>query len=302
MTVLRTPDSAFDDLPDYPFAPNYLEIQDDRLGSLRMHYLDEGPKDGPVVLCMHGEPTWSFLYRKMIPVLVNAGCRVLVPDLIGFGKSDKPDSLDDFTYAGHVGWMLRWLEELDIQGITLVCQDWGGLIGLRLVTAMPDKFARVTVSNTGLPIGDRTPSDGFLAWRKLSQESPDFPVGKFVAGGCSTKLSQAEIAAYDAPYPDDRYKAAARKFPVLVPIDSEDPGGIDNKAAWKVLSAFDKPFLTCFTDGDPITAGGDVPFQKLVAGAKNQPHRTLKGGRHFVQEDCGVEWAETIAAWMSSGN
>lgn len=298
MTILRTPDSAFDGLSDYPFKPNYLQIEDDRLGSLRLHYLDEGPTDGLVVLCMHGEPTWSFLYRKMIPVLVAAGCRVIAPDLIGFGRSDKPDSLDDFTYSGHVAWMRQWLEAMDLTDITLVCQDWGGLIGLRLVAEMPDRFARVTVSNTGLPVGDRTPSDGFLAWRKLSQESPDFPVGRFVAGGCSTSLSKAEIAAYDAPYPDDSYKAAARKFPVLVPIDAEDPGGIDNREAWKVLSRFDRPFLTCFTDGDPITAGGDVPFQKLVAGAAGQPHRILAGGRHFVQEDCGVEWAEVIVDWM----
>ena len=218
MDALRTPDDRFVDLPDFPFAPHYAEIDDGEGGRLRVHYLDEGPADGQVVLLMHGEPSWCFLYRTMIPVLVDAGLRCVAPDLVGFGRSDKPVGRDDYTYARHVEWMRQLVfDVLGLQGVTFVGQDWGGLIGLRLVGEHPDRFARVVVANSGLPTGDRPLSDAFMAWQKFSQETPQFPVGAIVNGGCASDLSPDVIAAYDAPFPDDAHTAGARIFPTLVP-------------------------------------------------------------------------------------
>ncbi|WP_040494251.1 haloalkane dehalogenase [Ilumatobacter nonamiensis] len=302
MKVLRTPDERFTDLPDYPFAPNYVDVSDQDGGSLRVHYLDEGPADGPVVLVLHGEPSWSFLYRKMIPLLVDAGLRVIAPDLVGFGKSDKPTEQSDYTYARHVAWMQEAIvDHLDLRDATFFGQDWGGLVGLRLVAENPERFARVVIGNTGLPTGEHAPSDAFLAWQKFSQTSPDFDIGFLINGATITELSDAEIAAYDAPFPDDTYMAGARIFPSLVPTSPDDPAASANKAAWEVLMAWDKPLICCFGDSDPITAGGDKPFLKLVPGAQGQPHVTVANAHHFFQEDVAPELAQIIVDAVARG-
>ena len=295
MDVLRTPDDRFAGLPDFPFAPHYQNIPSGDGGELRLHYLDEGPSDAPeTLLCMHGEPSWCFLYRHMIPVLTAAGHRVLAPDLIGFGRSDKPTPRSEYTYARHVAWMTAWVTSLDLQNLTLVCQDWGGLLGLRLVAAMPERFRRVVVANTFLPTGESPPGEAFLAWQKFSQEVETFPTGVIINGGCSTDLSADVMAGYDAPFPDESFKEGARQFPLLVPTSLDDPESAPNRGAWEVLEQFDGPFLTAFSDQDAITAGGDTAFQARVAGTKDQPHTTIEGGGHFLQEDRGPELARVV--------
>ncbi len=300
MDVLRTPDERFAGLPGYPFAPHYVEVDDGDGGRLRVHHLDEGPAGGPVVLLMHGEPSWSYLYRTMIPVLVGAGLRCVAPDLVGFGRSDKPAARADYSYARHVAWMREALfDRLDLRDVTLVGQDWGGLIGLRLVGEHPERFARVVAANTGLPTGDTRMSDAFLAWQNFSQETPTFPVGAIVSGGCTTKLAGDVVAAYDAPFPDDAYTAGARAFPVLVPTTPDDPAAPANRVAWTTLAAFERPFLTAFSDSDPITGGGEGVFQRTVPGARGQAHVTIAGGGHFLQEDRGPELAAVVAAFVA---
>lgn len=307
MKVLRTPDERFENLPGYSFAPHYVEIPDGEGGNLRIHYVDEGTRDADVVLLIHGEPTWSFLYRKMIPIIVKAGHRVIAPDLVGFGRSDKPASRNDYSFQRHVDWMLSLLDKLKLTRITLVCQDWGGLIGLRLVAAKPDLFDRVIAANTGLPTGDVPITDAFLAWQKYSKEAPHFEVGAIIkmSNPAFSKdnslpiLSDEVVAAYDAPFPDDSYKEGARIFPSLVPTKPEDPSAAANRKAWEVLSAFKKPFLTAFSDGDPITRGGDHVFQKRIPGTQGQPHTTIKGAGHFLQEDKGEEFAEVTVAFIA---
>ncbi len=284
MKVLRTPDARFANLPDYTYAPHYSSVTDADGSVLRIHTVDEGPQNAAPTLLLHGEPSWSFLYRRMISGLIARGHRVLAPDLVGFGRSDKPAELMDYTYERHVRWMSDWLVGMDLRGISLFCQDWGGLIGLRLVAAFPDRFAGVVVANTGLPIGTGW-TEAFKRWLDYSQSTPVLPVGNIVNGGTARELSAAEIAAYDAPYPDETYKAGARRFPALVPITPEHPSVAENKAAWKVLEAFDRPFLTAFSDGDAVTRGGDRIFQERVPGAKNRKHVTIKGAAHFLQED-----------------
>jgi haloalkane dehalogenase len=292
MLVLRTPDDRFQDLPGWTFEPRYLTVIDPDGSALRIHYVDEGPRDGTPVLLMHGEPSWAYLYRNIIPGLVAKGYRVLAPDLIGFGRSDKPGARKDYTYERHVTWMSDWLTALDLKGTVLFCQDWGGLIGLRLVAAFPERFAAVAVANTGLPTGSGM-SEGFENWLKLSQSIPQMPIGMLLNGGSARQLSDAEIAAYDAPYPDETYKEGARQFPTLVPVTPDHASVAENKAAWAVLEAFDKPFITAFSDGDPITRGGEAPFQARVPGAKGQPHVTLAGG-HFLQEDSPAEIVDLL--------
>lgn len=301
MKTLRTPDDRFADLPDFPFAPHYVEIPDGEGGSLRVHYLDEGPEDGPVVLLMHGEPSWCYLYRTMIPVLTAAGLRCVAPDLVGFGRSDKPADRSDYSYARHVAWMRAALfDALDLNGITLVGQDWGGLIGLRLLAEHPERFDRAVAANTGLPTGDRPPGEAFLRWQRFSQQSPVFQIGGIVNGGCVTDLPPAVIAAYDAPFPDDTYKEGARIFPSLVPTTPDDPAAAANRAAWQVLSGWEKPFLCAFSDRDPITAGGDRPFRERVPGARGQAHTTIAGAGHFLQEDKGPDLARVVADFIAA--
>lgn len=294
MKVLRTPDERFEHLPGYDFAPHYLNVPDGEGGELRLHYLDEGPEGADPVLLMHGEPSWSYLYRKMIPPLVRAGHRVIALDLIGFGRSDKPSERSDYSYARHVAWIESAFDQLNLKDVTLVCQDWGGLIGLRLLASRPDCFARAVAANTMLPTGEHEPGEAFLAWQKFSQEVPEFPVGKIIAGAVTCELAPEVIAAYDAPFPDESFKAGARQFPVLVPTSSDDPASADNKAAWEVLKQWDKPFLTAFSDSDPVTGGGEKVFQKLVPGTRGQPHTTIKNGGHFLQEDQGEALAQVV--------
>lgn len=301
MKALRTPDERFVGLPDYPFEPHYVEIDDTEGGTLRVHLVDEGPRDADPVLLLHGEPSWSFLYRHMIPVLVAAGHRVIAPDLVGFGRSDKPTERSDYTYARHVEWMSQVVfDRLDLDRITFFGQDWGGLIGLRLVAAQPERFARVVIGNTGLPDGSMRPSSAFLDWQRFSQESEVFPIGLIVNGATTTDLSAEVVAGYDAPFPDDTYLAGARIFPTLVPTSPDDPAAPDNVAAWKVLETFDRPFLCAFSDSDAITKGGDRPFRERVPGAQGQPHTTIEGGGHFLQEDRGPQLAAVIDEFIRS--
>jgi haloalkane dehalogenase len=301
MQIVRTPDERFVGLPDDDFAPHYATIDDLDGGSLRVHYLDEGPPDADPVVLLHGEPSWSYLYRHMVGPLVAAGHRVVVPDLVGFGRSDKPTLTIDYTYARHVAWMHQLLVgQLDLSAITFFGQDWGGLVGLRVLTAEPQRFARAVVANTGLPTGAGRASSAFLAWQQYSQTADPFEIGKLVNAGCARQLSDAEIAAYDAPFPDDTFKAGARIFPTLVPTSADDPGGIANAAAWEVLARFERPWLCAFSDSDPITAGGDKPFREQIPGAQGQPHTTIKGAAHFLQEDAPAELAEVIVRFIAA--
>ena len=329
MDCLRTTDSRFENLADYPFTPHYLEVDDTDGGRLQVHYLAEGPKDGPVVLLMHGQPAWSYLYRHMIPLLVEEGYRVYAPDLVGFGKSDKPTQEADYTYARHVLWMSDWLEQLHLDQITLFCQDWGSLIGLRLLTTFPDRFAGVVLSNGGLPAGyvpfgmnwfarrlyQRVPvvkkeqllacfeaSDsnpwlsvpGMFYWRKFCAETGDFDIGQIVLQFDSTSMGNAEVEAYNAPYPDDTYKAGARRFPSLAPILRDDAETAANRRAWHVLEQFDKPFMCAFSDGDPVTAGLKAPILKRVPGCRGIRHRTIENAGHFPQQEQPEQCVQAI--------
>lgn len=301
MKALRTPDDRFTNLPGYDFAPNYVTIDDTEDGSLRVHYIDEGPRDADPVLLMHGEPSWCYLYRHMIGPLVAAGHRVIAPDLVGFGRSDKPTARTDYTYARHVAWMKDALfDKLNLTNITFFGQDWGGLVGLRLVAAAPERFARVVIGNTGLPVGDGKLSEAFLAWQKFSQESPKFPIGNIVKGGCARPMSDDVVAAYNAPFPDDSYKEGARQFPSLVPSRLDDPERDAQLAAWESLRKFEKPFLCAFSDKDAVTSGGSSPFLRDVPGTRDQPHTTIVNAGHFLQEDAGEELATVIARFIDS--
>lgn len=297
MEFARTPDERFTALPGWSYAPTYTDVSagDGTSDTLRVAHYEGGPADAAnTILLMHGEPSWSYLYRTMMSSHVAAGHRVIAPDLVGFGRSDKPLKTSDYTYERHVQWMNEWLRANDLRGLTLVCQDWGGLVGLRLATENPERFDRIVISNTGLPLSGREPSEAFRAWQKFSQEVPEFAVGKLVNGGCKTDLPPEVIAAYDAPFPDDSFKAGARIFPSLYPDGDDHPSNIANKVAWDVLRSWTKPFLTAFSDGDPITAGGHKVFEREVPGANGQKHTTIEGGGHFVQEDKGEEFAAIV--------
>jgi haloalkane dehalogenase len=286
METLRTPDDRFTSLPGYPWEPTYVSTSDG---------------DAPVVLLLHGEPTWSYLYRKMVPVLLDAGFRVVAPDLVGFGRSDKPVRDEDYTYARHVEWIRSVLfEGLDLRDVTLVCQDWGGLIGLRLVAEHEDRFARVCAANTGLPDGTKRLPDAWWQFHDFVQKTPDLPIGLLVTSGCAEGLAPEIAAAYDAPFPGATYKAGARSFPGLIPQTLDDPATPDNQRAWEVLSRFDKPFLCAFSDQDPITGGGERMLIGKIPGAAGQPHTTIAGGGHFLQEDRGEELARVVAQWAQS--
>jgi haloalkane dehalogenase len=299
LQILRTPDARFANLPGYPYAPRYVEIPSGDGAALRVHYVDAGPRDADPVLCLHGEPSWSYLYRKMIPGLVAAGHRVVAPDLVGFGRSDKPAARGDYTYQRHVDWLRATVEALGLRRITLFCQDWGGLLGLRLVAEHTDRFARVVAANTFLPTGDGKPTDGFLAWREFSQQVPEFPAGRILQTATTSELPPEVVAAYDAPFPDESHKSGARQFPLLVPIAPDDPASAANRAAWQRLERFEKPFLTAFSDSDPVTRGGDAAFQERIPGARGQQHVVVAGG-HFLQEDSGEELARIVADFVAA--
>ena len=300
MDVLRTPDERFAGLPDFPFDPHYVEVPSGDGGTLRVHYVDEGPRDGEVVLLLHGEPSWSYLYRTMIPVLVAAGLRAVAIDLVGFGRSDKPTRREDYSYAAHTDWTWAAVEAIGLQNVTLVCQDWGGLIGLRLVVEQPDRFARVVAANTMLPTGDHHPGKAFLAWQKFSQEVPVFPAGQIVNGATVSELSPDVIAAYDAPFPDDTYQAGARQFPMLVPVSPDDPAAERNRAAWAALGEYDRPFLCAFSDSDPITGAAEPVLRNHVRGAQGQRHVTIAQAGHFLQEDRGPELAAAVVDFIAA--
>ena len=298
MDFVRTPDERFENLPDFPFEPNYMEVD-----GLRLHYLDEGDPSAPPVLLMHGEPSWCYLYRKMIPGIVAAGYRAIAPDLIGFGRSDKPTSRDAYTYASHMHWMTTWLKAMDLKDITLFCQDWGGLLGLRLVAENPDLFARVVAGNTFLPTGtEGGMPQAFMDWRNFSQEAKRLPVGRIIKGGCYHEISKEVYRAYEAPFPDETYKAGARKFPVLVPISPDDPAREDNERAWEVLKKWDKPFLLTWGMADPVMAGADLIFRRRVPGTKKQPHVRMDDASHFLQEDKGEELARIVVEFIKANS
>lgn len=294
MRVLRTPDERFTSLPDYPFAPKYQDVE----GGLRMHYVDEGPRSGQAVLLLHGEPTWSYLYRKMIPPLAEAGFRAVAPDLIGFGKSDKPGAQSDYSYARHVAWLVQLIERLDLRELILFCQDWGSLIGLRAAAEHPQRVARIVVANGFLPTGQGKVPAAFKVWRAFARYSPLFPIGRIIASGCVTKLPPAVRAAYDAPFPSSAYMAGARIFPALVPVEADNVAVPDNLRAWEVLGKWQKPVLTLFGKNDPILGHADAPLQRHIPGCQGQPHERFWGG-HFVQEDRGDYLAQKLIAWLS---
>ncbi|WP_166251873.1 haloalkane dehalogenase [Marinobacter salicampi] len=289
MRILRTDEARFAGLADYPFEPRYLDVGP----GLRMHYVDEGKATGHPIVMLHGEPSWSYLYRHMIPRIAEAGHRVLAPDLIGFGKSDKPVDIADYSYENHLLWLERWLEALDLRHITLVCQNWGSLLGLRLVAKHPHRFERIIVGNGTLPTGEESVPAVFTVWKAFARYSPWFPISRIIQLGTARTLTRAELDAYEAPFPTAMYKAGARAFPRLVPIAPADPASLANRAAWEILRKWKKPFITCFSSGDPIHHGGDRYLQRHIPGAHGQPHITLRGG-HFLQEDSPEDFARVI--------
>lgn len=291
LKAVRTPDERFANLPDYPFEPRYVEVD-----GLRMHYVDEGPRDAAPVLMLHGEPSWSYLYRHMIPICAER-FRVVAPDLVGFGRSDQPTRIGDYTFERHMAWLTDFVEQLDLAAITLVCQDWGAMLGLRLAAEREERFARIAVGNGMLVSGDRSMPPAFRLWKLFARWSPWFPIGRIVDAGCRRRLSRRERAAYDAPFPSRRHKAGARAFPRLVPTSPDDPAAPACRAAWEALGRWRKPFLTAFSNGDPIMRGGDRVLQRHVPGADGQPHTTLRGG-HFLQEDSGPEFARRVVDWI----
>ena len=295
--VTKTPDEYFSELPGYPYLPRFVTLPD----GINMHYVDQGPKTGWPVLLLHGVPTWSYLYRHIIPICAEAGLRVIAPDLVGFGRSDKPTDRKAHTYAQHVSWLGSFVRELDLKAVTLVGHDWGGMLGFRLLADMPDRFRSAVATNTGLPNGTTELSEAFRAWQKLSQEVEELDIGRVVAGGCRTELNELVRDAYDAPFPDESYKAAAREFPQMVPTSPEMPGAKENNEAWEVLKSLKIPILTVFSDGDRITTNMELPFQEQLLGAKDQDHAIIEGAGHFLQEDRGAELAHEIINFVSDG-
>jgi len=299
MELFRTPDERFRNLPDYSFEPNYVEV-DEKGVSFRLHYVDEGAKDADPILLMHGVPSWSFLYRHMIPIFVKARYRAVAPDLIGFGKSDKPAKIGDHTYRRHVKWITQFVEKLDLERISMFCQDWGSLIGLRVAAENSERFNRIVLSNGGLPTGAERMTKAFMNWRELSRTVDPWPVDVFMQAGTVSELSDDIIAGYEAPFPEEKYKAGARALPLLVPTSIDDPEHEANKKAMERFRNWKKPFLTAFSDGDPITRGGDRLFQEIVPGAKGQSHKIIKDAGHFVQEDKGPECAKIMIDFIKN--
>jgi len=294
MEILRTPDDRFADIPDFPYEPRYIDLDD----GLRMAYVEAGPADGEPVVLMHGEPTWSLLYRTQIARLAEAGYRAIAPDLIGFGRSDKPTDRSVFTYARHVEWVRQCLfDKIGLSGITYVGHDWGGLIGLRLAAEHPDRFARFIATNTGLPTGDQPMPDVWLRFREVMRTAPEMSVSRLVASGCQHSLAPEVLAAYEAPFPNQSYQAGVRAFPDLVPAEPDNPASQDNRIAWSKLREWDKPFLSVF-NSDPITSAMGPILARTIPGAADVTHRTIAGHGHFIQEDSGDELADAIITFL----
>ncbi|MCA9676344.1 MAG: haloalkane dehalogenase [Kofleriaceae bacterium] len=300
MEIVRTPDARFAALPDFPWAPQLAEVPSGDGGTLRMAYIDEGPRDAPAVLMLHGEPSWSFLYRHVIRAVVDAGLRAIAPDLIGFGRSDKPVARDAYSYQRHADWVRAFCDGLDVADLTLLCQDWGGLLGLRLAGDRPDRFHRIVAANTFLPTGDNRPPEAFFQWRNFALTVPELPVGRIVAGGCVRPVAPEVVAAYDAPFPDETFKAGARVFPGLVPVTPDDPASAANRAAWQGLTGYRRPFLCAFSDGDPITRGADQVLRARIPGAEGQPHTTIARAGHFLQEDAGADLGKVVVDFIAA--
>jgi haloalkane dehalogenase len=297
--TLRTPDERFADLPDFDYPPRYAEVPDGDGGRLRMAYVEAGPPDGPVVLCLHGEPSWSFLYRSMLPVLAGAGLRAVAPDLVGFGRSDKPAAVADHSYARHVEWVRALaFDALDLRAVTLVAQDWGGLIGLRLAAEHPDRFARLVAANTGLITGDQQMPEVWWQFRQAVQQAPALDIGRFVQAGCRRPMPDRVRAGYEAPFPDPSYQAGPRAMPGLVPTSPDDPAAAANRAAWTALTRWQVPFLVAFSDSDPITGPMAPVLRAAMPGAAGRDHPVIAGAGHFLQEDAGPELAGQIAAFV----
>jgi haloalkane dehalogenase len=302
MDKLRTPDECFAAVAEFPYEPRYADVPDQDGGTLRMAWVESGPADGEPLLLLHGEPTWSYLYRRMIPVLGDhTGLRIIAPDLVGFGRSDKPASVDDHSYARHVEWMRSLLfDVLDLRGVTLVGQDWGGLIGLRLAAENPDRFARIVAANTGLPTGDQDMPAVWHRFRAAVQGSPTLDIGRFVAAGCRRGLTDAARAGYDAPFPDESFKAGPRAMPGLVPYRPDDPASEANRAAWATLAASTTPMLIAFSDSDPITGGMAPVLRRHMGGAAGREHPTITEAGHFLQEDAGAALAAQILGFVKA--
>ena len=311
--VLRTPDERFVDLPGYAFEPHYVDVAADGIDPLRMHYLDEGPADGPVALLLHGQPTWSYLYRTVVPVLVAAGIRVIAPDNIGFGRSDKPATATDYTFARHVEWTRGLATGLDLRDVTLVAQDWGGPIGLSVLAAETDRFARVVAANTILHTADPALA-GRLTWAVhgegdsrvvleeslvdyllYTQRAPELRASDFVGAATMSPLPPEVLAAYDAPFPEPRYTAGMRQMIALLPLTRNDVGARIGRRTMRSLEQFERPFVTCYSDGDPATRGWETVFQERVPGARGRVHVTIAGAGHFLQEDAGAELGRVVA-------
>jgi len=299
MEVYRTPDEAFDHVPDFGWEPAYTEVADPDGGTVRVAHVDVGPADAPVALLLHGEPSWSFLYRHVIRVLSESGIRCVAPDMVGFGRSDKPLDPTDYSYARLVEWTRELaFDHLDLREVTLVGQDWGGLIGLRLVAEHPERFARVVAANTGLPTGDFDMPEIWWHFRRAVESADVLDVGRLVAAGCARPMTDEVRAAYDAPFPEERAKAGARAMPGLVPTRPDDPASEANRAAWDVLSTSTLPVLSAFSDGDPITGPMAPILQKLIPGARGLSHPTITDAGHFLQEDAGEELGRVVADFI----
>ena len=299
MEILRTPDDRFEGITDFPYTPHFREVSADDGTPLRMHFVDEGPRGAAPVLLLHGNPTWSYLYRHMIPGLVERGHRVVAPDLMGMGRSDKPVDQDEYTMARHVDWLSQWLVGEDLDGITLFCQDWGGTAGLNLLPIHGERFDRVVASNTGLPAG-KGMNKFMEGWLAFSQSVDVLPVGQLLQAGSSRELTGAELAAYEAPYPDGTYQAAAKRFPMLIPLQPDNPGVPLALATWSYLETWEKPFLTAFGDQDQVAylAGAHLPLQQRIPGARDQPHVVIEGASHFIQEDAPDRLVEIIDSFI----
>lgn len=296
--VLRTPEDRFANLADYNFAPHYLDVPGDT-GPLRMHYIDEGNRQADVILLLHGQGAWAYSYRTMIPLFTAAGYRVIAPDYIGFGRSDKLKREEDYSFQSHVDWLRSFLQSMSLKNVTAFMYDWGGYFGLRVAAETPELFDRLVLSNTQLPMADQDGMEWFLKFRERVLSAPEFPMGQMVNRGTLNKLTPEVIAAYDAPYPDESYKTGPRRFPMILPTTPEDPPVAANRAAWEKLKTWDKPVLTLFSEMTAKTAMGPEPFFEQIPGTQSQPHALLKAGFSII-EDQPAELASHILAFAGS--